>query len=357
MCGEAGILELFELIEDPRREQAKRHRLPKVLFMLLFGQAMGAETLEEVVTYCEGRLEWIEQYVNTDGGVPSERTFGRVLQMLDPELLPDLYTKVLGELDDKPHHIAIDGKVGRGVGAIRTLHAYECNDKKLLGSVLIDHGRGERSAIPKLLHLLDLKGNVVSMDAGFCYAPLLEEVLARGGDYIVALKGNQKGWQEEAEQVISMAKPVSAVVTDTRHGRTTEVVVKAYPTDNIMEAPGVKTLVSIDTCRLRGHEIQEEVRWFITSLTATPESLADLVRNHWAIENNLHGTLDLFLGDDRCRHRDRVAAANRSFLRKLVLLGFERYRLHLPKKTFRSLRASISTSSNHWKQYVQGFFE
>ena len=129
MDARTGILELFELIEDPRRAQAKRHRLPKVLFMLLFGQAMGAETLEEVVTHCEERLEWIQEYVATDGGVPSERTFGRVLQMLDPDLLPDLYTEVLGRLDDKVHHIAIDGKVGRGVGAIRTLQAYECGEK------------------------------------------------------------------------------------------------------------------------------------------------------------------------------------------------------------------------------------
>ena len=250
-----GILELFELIEDPRIAQAKRHRLPKVLFMLLFGQAMGAETLEEVVTHCEERLEWIQEYVDIEGGAPSERTFGRVLQMWDPDSLPDLYVHVLGQLDGNPHHIAIDGKVGRGVGAIRTLHPYECDEKRLLGSVLIDEGRGERSAIPQLLRLLDLTENVISMDAGFCYAPILQEVLDRGGDSIVALKGNQKGWQQEAEQATSTCKPASAVVTDTRHGRTTEVIVRAYPTANIMEAPGVPTLVSIDTCLLRGHEI------------------------------------------------------------------------------------------------------
>ena len=144
--------------------------------------------------------------------------------------------------------------------------------------------------------------------------------------------GAQRGWQEEAKQVTAIMRPASAVVVDTSHGCTTEVIVRAYPIAHIIEASGIKTLFSVNTCRMRGHEIQEETRWFLSSLIAAPEDLADWVRRHWAIENNLHGTLDPFLGDDQCRHRGGVDAANRSFLRKLALLGFERYRRHHPKK-------------------------
>jgi len=43
------------------------------------------------------------------------------------------------------------------------------------------------------------------------------------------------------------------------------------------------------------------------------------VRNHWAIDNNLHGTLAVVFGEDRFRKRIENSAENFSILLKMAM--------------------------------------
>ncbi|MBQ7167425.1 MAG: ISAs1 family transposase [Treponema sp.] len=52
-----------------------------------------------------------------------------------------------------------------------------------------------------------------------------------------------------------------------------------------------------------------ETRYFITTLTDV-EEFARAVRSHWAIENNLHWSLDVLFHDDDCPVLDRNTAEN-----------------------------------------------
>src|SRR5215467_13465041 len=71
----------------------------------------------------------------------------------------------------------------------------------------------------------------------------------------------------------------------------------------------------------------QEIVYGLTSLPATqagPERLMELIRDHWAIENRLHGRRDGTLREDHCQVRKgaapRVLAVLNSFL--LGLLDF-----------------------------------
>ena len=46
-------------------------------------------------------------------------------------------------------------------------------------------------AVPQLLELLSLKGKVVTADAMHCQRHIAQQVVDQGGDYVLALKGNQ----------------------------------------------------------------------------------------------------------------------------------------------------------------------
>ena len=52
--------------------------------------------------------------------------------------------------------------------------------------------RGELTVLPELLDGLDLRGCLVSLDALACRPEIAEQIVGRGGDYLLALKGNQK---------------------------------------------------------------------------------------------------------------------------------------------------------------------
>ena len=66
-------------------------------------------------------------------------------------------------------------------------------------------------------------------------------------------------------------------------------------------------------------ETTTEVRYFIGSKKAGARYDARGLRNHWGIENNLHGQLDVTFGEDGNRVQKRHAAENLALLRRLTL--------------------------------------
>ena len=55
----------------------------------------------------------------------------------------------------------------------------------------VDEKSNEITAIPFLLDMLTLQDTVVTIDAIGCQTEIAEQIGRRGGDYILALKGNQ----------------------------------------------------------------------------------------------------------------------------------------------------------------------
>ena len=45
--------------------------------------------------------------------------------------------------------------------------------------------------MPKLLAMLSLKGTIVTVDALNCQRAIAQQIIDQGGDYALALKGNQ----------------------------------------------------------------------------------------------------------------------------------------------------------------------
>lgn len=108
----------------------------------------------------------------------------------------------------KTDQICVDGKTLRGSvnksKAMKPLHMVNAWSKNIslnLGQVCVDKKSNEITAIPKLLDLLDIKGCLVSIDAMGCQREIAEQIVAKGGDFLLALKGNQSGLLEATEEV------------------------------------------------------------------------------------------------------------------------------------------------------------
>ena len=63
----------------------------------------------------------------------------------------------------------------------------------VLGQVATADHSNEITAIPRLLHVLDLKGATVTIDAMGCQKEIARHVHAQGADYVLAVKENQPG--------------------------------------------------------------------------------------------------------------------------------------------------------------------
>jgi predicted transposase YbfD/YdcC len=75
----------------------------------------------------------------------------------------------------------------------------------------------------------------------------------------------------------------------------------------------------VESIRENGPKIETETRFYITSTTDTAVALADIVRQHWAIENSLHWVMDMVFRDDECRISSGHAPANFTTVKHVAL--------------------------------------
>jgi hypothetical protein len=94
--------------------------------------------------------------------------------------------------------IAMDGKTlrrshdkGLGKGAIDMVSAWATANHLVLGQRKTTEKSNEITAIPELLRVLDVAGCIVTIDALGCQTKMVETIVDRGGDYVIAVKANQ----------------------------------------------------------------------------------------------------------------------------------------------------------------------
>jgi len=65
------------------------------------------------------------------------------------------------------------------------------------------------------------------------------------------------------------------------------------------------------------NKVEEEVSYYITSLSVDATEMASYIRAHWTIENNCHWVLDVTFNEDRSRIRMGHGPENTGLLRRL----------------------------------------
>src|SRR5215467_7092903 len=147
------------------------------------------------------RRDWLSKYLDLRHGIPSHDTFGRVFAALDPVAFQRCLLSWVSALHQvsRGEIIAIDGKAAReamararAIGPLCLVSAWATAHHLVLGQVAAPAGSSELGALPKLLELLELHGAIVTLDALGCQKEIVETIVQRGGDYVIAVKGNQE---------------------------------------------------------------------------------------------------------------------------------------------------------------------
>jgi len=174
----------------------------------------------------------------------------------------------------------------------------------------------------QLIEILQLKGCVVTADALHCHRGMAKEIVERGGDYILAVKGNQPVLLAEAKAAIRAAerrhtRPITTVDAD--HGRKERRKALVAPVKDMAQQhdfPGLKAVARITSKRGSDKTVE---RYFVMSRAYSRTEVLRIVRTHWTIENGLHWPLDVTLDEDLARNRKDNGPANLAVLRRLAL--------------------------------------
>jgi hypothetical protein len=104
-------------------------------------------------------------------GIPDADTFRRLFERLNPkELLGSLKLWLPPLEAEGPREVNIDGKTmrgsrGRGKRALHVVSAWVGAQDLVLGQVATAEKSNEITAIPQVLDMIDIKGDVVTIDA------------------------------------------------------------------------------------------------------------------------------------------------------------------------------------------------
>lgn len=137
---------------------------------------------------------------------PSETTFFRLLTSVDPheleQALLGCQEHVLGPPTEEDRLIAYDGKALLSAGSIELASGYSVQTGRWMGTEAVEVGSNEIPAIQRLLARTDLSGKTGVMDALNTQVETARQVVQDcGGDYVMTVKGNQKGLAETLQQL------------------------------------------------------------------------------------------------------------------------------------------------------------
>jgi len=235
--------------------------------------------------------------------------------------------------------IAIDGKTIRGArnGSKSLFHmvsAFCTTNGVSLAQVKTSEKSNEITAIPLLIEALDLRDCMISIDAMGCQETIAKRIKEKEGDYLLAVKENQKELYQAIEDTFRLQPQKEIKCSeeiDAGHGRIekrTCYISNDLSIIDIEKWDSVQTLVMIVSQRYEKKKDKQgkpTVRYYISSTIKSTDEFNHAIRSHWGIENNLHWELDVSMGEDASKKRTKNSPMNFSVVFKTVLAMLKKY--------------------------------
>ena len=304
-----------------------------------------------------------------ENGIASVSTISRLLSTVDEEMFCLAFIEwMTGILSEKGVYVAIDGKALRGgterIKDAKTpyiLNAIDTITGLVIAQLPIGEKENERTAIPKLLELLNLKESVVTIDAAGTTRPIIDVIENKGGHFLLTVKkSNPLTYQELKDFFETMEKEKQKENEERGYHSPEQKILRTYeecdkkeknreriehrtmyvcknPQSITMseDIPGIKTIGWLRQVRIpiekdsEGNDITPDEKTFLEKGTVRKpkitvgDELTDDVhlvgiisdidigaeealkqkRAHWKIENSLHHVLDDTFREDRSSAR------------------------------------------------------
>lgn len=370
--GRLRLADVFVSISDPRQTKKTRHDLVEVLVVAVNGVLAGADTFVEIEAWANEKLAWFRRYLKLAHGIPSHDTLGRLFGLIRPEEFEAAFRRwvssVLPALGPDAV-VAIDGKTSRRSGKLDAtpLHlvsAFAAGAGLVLGQTATAEKSNEKTAIPTLLNMLALEGCIVTIDAMGTQANIAQAIRGRKADYVLAVKDNQPRLAESMRDFFALFKGAPAHKTphsffetiEKNHGRIEQRRCYSFAQIDCLHMPAnwpdLKSFVVIESERSVKGTTSVEQRYYLSSLPADAERAANAIRQHWAVENQLHWCMDVVFADDQMRARTGHAAHNLAVLKHITM---NLIRLDpIPRKGGIKVRRLIAATSDDYRAHLLG---
>jgi predicted transposase YbfD/YdcC len=373
---QADLSDCFTEIKDPRVDRTKKHLLKDILVISILAIIAGAEGWEDMENYGLSKQQWLSEFLALPNGIPSDDTFRRVFERINPEALCQCLTQWVQQLIPSLEGliVPIDGKClrgsydrERGIKALHLVTAWVAEQNLTLGQIKVEDHSNEITAIPALLELIEIQGAIITIDAMGTQTEIVRLIRAKQADYVLALKTNHptlysqvKNWWDTA-----IANNFQGITVSTErrvekgHHRTEKRLVRAVPLSELgglyqqEQWLGLQTIVMVQRTRHLWNKVTHEVQFYLSSLPADAMKLGNAIRTHWGIENQVHWTLDVTFNEDHCRIRSCHSPRNLALLRRMALNALNRE--NSLKRSLRQKMKRAAMNNDYMMTVLQSF--
>ena len=374
------LIDHFSNVEDPRLDRTKKHNVIDIISITIMATISGMQSWVEIVDWAEINEAWLKTFLELPARIPSHDTFGRVFSLINPEAFQEAFKDWVESMKinfPEREIIALDGKFLKGSiinsnsrNSLTIVSAWACKSGLSLGqlSSRLKKNEGEKKTMEKLLDQIDVRGNIITIDANGATTAIIGKIADTNGDCVVGLKDNQGRAKALAKNLFEHEKTQQekkiVIQNNTGHGReekrTYELIelstlkiiglrgaVKKFKS----KWPSIISFGRVVSERKIGKTTSTYERFFLTSLSDENE-FAESVRSHWKIENNLHWQLDVTFREDYCRARIGHAAENLAIIRRLALNLLKKETKE--KKSIRRKQLLCNWNKNYLLQVTMG---
>lgn len=344
------LKEALAEIEDFRQASGRRYELVSVLLLCCVGLMCGYKSTYALAEWGKnyGR-KWLKRVGIKRKSSPSQSTLHRILSQVEVEKLEAVISGWANEVfqlhgqsekkaDPQPiEAVAIDGKKLRAslrheAAGSYLLAALSHRLGVVLSEAAILSGENEITRAETVIEQICLEGVVITADALHTQKEFARQIVERGGDYLLVVKGNQKQLLEDIRFCFENPEQIKETMRaarqfDTHGNRIEERSLRTTAAlEGYLEFPGIEQVLEIRRFvknKKTGAE-REEIEYAVTSLSeqrANPQELLKLWREHWHIENKLHYVRDVTFGEDASQVRTGNLAQTMAALRNVAISG------------------------------------
>ena len=283
------LKEEIKNIQEPRRTRYGniRHKLEDIIIIGLCTIICGGEDFADMEAFGKSRQEYLAKFLELPNGIPDSDTFRRVFEKLNPSELSSCLVNWISVERNSRGTVAIDGKTICGSGndkhkAYHVISAFVAENQLTLGEICVEEKTNEITTVPKLLDLIDVKGDIVTADAMSCQKKIVKKIIDKKADYTIGLKQNQPELYKDIEDYFRAfsADIPSKTTIEKGHGRIEKREYQLLTNLSWLEQKdewnGLNALGCAKPTIAENGEIREFTRYFITSLMDL-ETFADSV--------------------------------------------------------------------------------
>ena len=372
LVGRLALTAVFAEVPDPRVVGRSSYDLVEMLVISVCAMVCGIEDFVGIESWSKERIDWLRRFLPLKNGIPSHDTLGRLFGLLDRQAVEKSFRAWVGSVLptlSEGQVVAIDGKASRrsrkkGLQPLHLVSAFATEARLILGQEACAEKSNELTAIPVLLETLMLKGVIVTIDAMGTHSNIAQAIRDKEADYVLAVKDNQPkladsildffevgqaaGWKNTPHSFVESIEKDHGRLEVRRCWAFTQLDCLAAPE----QWPDLKTFGVIEAERTINGATSFERRLYIGSIAPDAALLANSVRAHWGVENQVHWCLDVAFKDDQMRAREKNAGANLATLRRFVLNLFRLDKT--PKQGGIYNRRILAASSDQYRAQLLG---